>query len=64
MDGFRLENAKHWQEALENLQRGDMPPEESIQPSFVNRTRFVSQVQEQLDRVYADSNERDFVSPA
>ena len=57
---FRLENAKHWQEALENLQRGDMPPEESIQPSFVNRTRFVSQVQEELDRVYADSNERDF----
>jgi hypothetical protein len=57
---FRLENAKHWQELLENLQRGDMPPEESVQPSIGNRTRFVSQVQEQLDRVFADSDERDF----
>ena len=57
---FRLENAKHWQEALENLQRGDMPPDESIQPNVDNRSRFVSQVQEQLDRVFADSDERDF----
>ena len=57
---FRLENAKHWQEALENLQRGDMPPEESIQPSIGNRKTFVAQVQEQLDRVFADSDERDF----
>ena len=57
---FRVENAKHWQEALENLQRGDMPPEESIQPNVDNRTRFVSQVQEQLDRVYENSSERDF----
>ena len=57
---FRLENAKNWQEVLENLQRGDMPPEESTQPSVGNRIRFVSQVQEQLDRVFADSDERDF----
>ena len=53
---FRLENAKHWQEVLDNLQRGDMPPEESIQPSIANRKTFVSQVVEQLDRVYADSD--------
>jgi hypothetical protein len=57
---FRLENAKHWQEALNNLQRGDMPPEESIQPSIANRKVFVSQVLEQLDHVYADSDKRDF----
>ncbi|MBT3638627.1 MAG: DUF1592 domain-containing protein [Opitutae bacterium] len=57
---FRLENAKHWQEALDNLQRGDMPPEKSIQPNVDNRMRFVSQVQGKLDQVFADSDERDF----
>jgi hypothetical protein len=57
---FRQENAKHWQEALDNLQRGDMPPEKSIQPSIANRKVFVTQVQEQLDQVFADSDERDF----
>jgi len=57
---FRLENAKHWQEALNNLQRGDMPPEESIQPSIANRKVFVSQVLKELDHVYTDSDQRDF----
>ena len=57
---FRLENAKHWQEALDNLQRGDMPPEKSIQPSIANRKVFVTQVLEQLDRVFANSDKRDF----
>ncbi|MDE0578225.1 MAG: DUF1587 domain-containing protein, partial [Opitutales bacterium] len=57
---FRLENAKHWQEALDNLQRGDMPPEKSIQPSIANRKVFVAQVLEQLDRVFANSDKRDF----
>tara|TARA_B100001094_G_scaffold331464_1_gene399899 strand:- start:1098 stop:3743 length:2646 start_codon:yes stop_codon:yes gene_type:complete len=57
---FRLENAKHWQEALDNLQRGDMPPEESIQPSTANRKVFVDQVLKELDIVYAGSNKRDF----
>jgi hypothetical protein len=57
---FRQENAKHWQEVLDNLQRGDMPPEKSIQPSIKNRKLFVSQVLAQLDRVFSDSDERDF----
>ena len=57
---FRLENAKHWQEALDNLQRGDMPPEESIQPSIANRKVFVAQVLKELDHVYAGSDKRDF----
>ena len=57
---FRLENAKHWQEALDNLQRGDMPPEESIQPSIANRKAFVAQVLKELDHVYAGSDKRDF----
>ncbi|SVC65575.1 uncharacterized protein METZ01_LOCUS318429, partial [marine metagenome] len=58
--GFRQENAKHWQEVLDNLQRGDMPPEKSIQPNIKNRKLFVAQVLAQLDRVFADSDERDF----
>jgi hypothetical protein len=57
---FRQENAKHWQEALNNLQRGDMPPEKSIQPSIANSKVFVAQVLEQLDQVFADSDDRDF----
>lgn len=57
---FRLENAKHWQEALDNLQRGDMPPTESIQPSIANRKTFVAKVLKELDHVYAGSDKRDF----
>ena len=60
LNDFSIETARHWQEVLDNLQRGDMPPEESIQPSIANRKTFVSQVVEQLDRVYADSDKRDF----
>jgi len=57
---FRQENSKHWQEVLDNLQRGDMPPEKSIQPNIKNRKLFVTQVLAQLDEVFADSAERDF----
>jgi hypothetical protein len=57
---FRLENTKHWQEALDNLQRGDMPPKESIQPSIANRKTFVAKVLKELDPVYADSDKRNF----
>ena len=57
---FRLENAEHWQEVLDNLQRGDMPPDDATQPSAENRQRFVSIVRGQLDRLFADSSERDF----
>jgi len=57
---FRQENAKHWQEVLDNLQRGDMPPEKSIQPNIKNRKRFVAQVLAQLDEVLTDSDDRDF----
>ena len=60
LEDFRLENAKHWQEILDNLQRGDMPPEDSIQPSIAKRKGFVSEVVKQLDRTYAASDKRDF----
>ncbi|MEO2013931.1 MAG: DUF1592 domain-containing protein [Fuerstiella sp.] len=57
---FRLENAEHWQEILDNIQRGDMPPEDAAQPTDENRRRFLSLVRERLDRLFADSSERDF----
>ena len=57
---FRQKNAKRWQEVLDNLQRGDMPPEKSIQPNIKNRKLFVGQVLARLDEVFADSDERDF----
>src|SRR6056300_1129226 len=60
LNDFRIENAKLWQEILDNLQRGDMPPEESTQPSISNRKTFVAQVHKELDKVFADSKKRDF----
>ncbi len=57
---FRLENAEHWQEVLGNIQRGDMPPEDAAQPTDKNRRRFLSSIRARLDRLYADSSERDF----
>ena len=60
LNDFTIENAKLWQEILDNLQRGDMPPEESIQPSISNRKTFVAQVHKELDKIFADSKKRDF----
>ena len=60
LNDFTIENAKLWQEILDNLQRGDMPPEESTQPSISNRKTFVAQVHKELDKVFADSKKRDF----
>ena len=60
LNDFTIENAKLWQEILDNLQRGDMPPEESTQPSISSRKRFVAQVHKELDKVFADSKKRDF----
>ncbi|MCA9193942.1 MAG: DUF1592 domain-containing protein, partial [Planctomycetales bacterium] len=55
-----LENSQHWQDVLNNLQRGDMPPEDAIQPSAEQRRQFLSLVRQKLDRVFADSSDRDF----
>ncbi|MBT3667767.1 MAG: DUF1587 domain-containing protein, partial [Opitutae bacterium] len=60
LSDFKIENAKLWQEILDNLQRGDMPPEESDQPSTNSRKAFVARVHKELDHVYADSKKRDF----
>ncbi|MEO1998786.1 MAG: DUF1588 domain-containing protein [Planctomycetaceae bacterium] len=57
---FSLENAEHWQNVLDNIQRGDMPPEKAKQPTAEIRRQFVSLVVANLDRVYANSSNRDF----
>ena len=58
--GFSLENATHWQDVLDNIQRGDMPPDDADQPTAVERRNFLSLVRASLDRLYSDSEERDF----
>ncbi len=58
--GFTPENATHWQDILDNVQRGDMPPEEEAQPSDGDRRNFVLAVSSKLDRMYEDTGERDF----
>jgi len=58
--GFSLEKASHWQDVLDNIQRGDMPPEDARQPTTDQRRQFLSLVRARLDRLYADSDERDF----
>lgn len=57
---FTRETVEHWQEVLDNLQRGDMPPEDEDQPSAEDRQQFLAFVRSKLDRVYADSGTRDF----
>ena len=57
---FTQETAEHWQEVLDNLQRGDMPPEDEDQPSAKDRQAFIALVRQKLDRVYADAGTRDF----
>ena len=52
---FSPETAEHWQEVLDNLQRGDMPPEDEEQPSIEDRQKFLASVRLKLDLVYVDA---------
>jgi hypothetical protein len=60
LSGFRSENAELWQEVLDNLQRGDMPPEDADQPGVAERRAFSNAVRRRLDRLVVDSGSRDF----
>ena len=60
LTAFKLENAEHWQEVLDNIQRGDMPPDDARQPTDEYRRQFLELVRAKLDRLYADTSERDF----
>ena len=57
---FTLETAVLWQDILDNVQRGDMPPEEADQPTDADRREFLSTVRAKLDRMYEDAGIRDF----
>ena len=54
------ENAQLWQDILNNIQRGDMPPEDAPQPDSESRREFTNLVRQRLDRVHADLRLRDF----
>ena len=58
--GFTLETAHHWQDILDNVQRGDMPPEEADQPTDIARREFLSGVRAKLDHMYEDAGTRDY----
>ena len=57
---IKLENAQHWKDVIDNLQRGDMPPPEEAQPSAAARQEFLNTVRNRLDRILTDSGSRDF----
>ena len=57
---FTPENAIHWQDILDNVQRGDMPPEDESQPSGEERRKFLEMVSSKLDRMYEETGGRDF----
>ncbi len=57
---FKLENTQLWQDIINNIQRGDMPPEDEKQPGDELRRKFLGQVRAKLDRMSADSGSRDF----
>ncbi len=54
------ENAQLWQDILNNIQRGDMPPKDAQQPDTESRREFTNLVRQRLDRVHADLRLRDF----
>lgn len=57
---FEPETAEHWQDVLNQVQRGDMPPEDADALSVDDRRAFVELLSGRLDRLAADSGSRDF----
>lgn len=60
LDRFTADNSTQWQDLLNNVQRGDMPPKDADQPDHEERRAFLGHVRAGLDRLLADSSERDF----
>ena len=42
------ENHKQWKEVVHNIQRGDMPPEDTEQPTDIQRKAFLANVIQKL----------------
>jgi hypothetical protein len=57
---LKSENSRLWQDIVNNVQRGDMPPKEAPQPSNTDRQKFLAQVLSQLDNLSAKLDDRDF----
>lgn len=57
---FKSETAEHWQDVLNQIQQGEMPPEDAEQLGDVERQAFLDLLAGRLDRLAADSGSRDF----
>lgn len=57
---FASETAEHWQDVLNQVQRGKMPPEDSASLEDVDRQAFLDVLRKRLDRLAADTGSRDF----
>ena len=57
---FKPETAEHWQDVLNQVQRGEMPPEKAKPLSDDDRQAFLDLLSKRLDRLAADSGSRDF----
>lgn len=56
---FRSETAEHWQEVLNNVQRGKMPPDDSNPLTSDERRTFLEQLSRRMDRLAADTRTSD-----
>jgi len=50
------ENHKQWKEVVHNIQRGDMPPEDTEQPTDIQRKAFLANVIQKLESYLAESS--------
>ncbi|MGY8770268.1 MAG: DUF1592 domain-containing protein [Pirellulales bacterium] len=50
------DNKELWEEVVHNLQRGDMPPEKTLQPTAQERQAFLAEVILNLEKYTAESN--------
>jgi hypothetical protein len=57
---FKSETAEHWQDVLNQVQRGGMPPEDAESLDDDDRQVFLGLLSERLDRLAADTGSRDF----
>ena len=57
---FKPETAEHWQDVLNQLQRGEMPPEDAELLADDDRQGFLNLLSTRIDRLAADSGSRDF----
>lgn len=57
---FKAETAEHWQDVLNQLQRGEMPPKDAELLADDDRQGFLNLLSTRIDRLAADLGSRDF----